>query len=157
MIWRMQRSLEQNAELQWETKLSNFGVLFRLFFYYINFFFLFQARYGSSASVRRPGRGCQCPQELHRHRGGVVWRGNQRLRRYRWGLQGTIRRRHVRRQVPDDNDELPVPSQRIQARISKFMFLAKQSTTINEITASPLAMSPHFLCGLFTGKVCARK
>lgn len=32
MIWRMQRSLEQNAELQWETKLSNFGVLFRLFF-----------------------------------------------------------------------------------------------------------------------------
>lgn len=28
----MQRSLEQNAELQWETKLSNFGVLFRLFF-----------------------------------------------------------------------------------------------------------------------------
>lgn len=27
----MQRSLEQNAELQWETKLSNFGVLFRLF------------------------------------------------------------------------------------------------------------------------------
>lgn len=31
MIWRMQRSLEQNAELQWETKLSNFGVLFRIF------------------------------------------------------------------------------------------------------------------------------
>lgn len=29
----MQRSLEQNAELQWETKLSNFGVLFRLFFF----------------------------------------------------------------------------------------------------------------------------
>lgn len=29
----MQRSLEQNAELQLETKLSNFGVLFRLFFF----------------------------------------------------------------------------------------------------------------------------